>query len=119
MSRGEIGESVRIGISRDADRLLRFYLRGTPFVSGPKALNAMRLRRPACRPRAHGLLAAIYRKCGNVLQIFRIRAMTIGSGPFEGRRERSVAMRVGTAVVHATWKRRGGRFFYLHGVVTH
>jgi DNA-3-methyladenine glycosylase len=37
---GEIGESVRIGITRDADRLLRFYVRGSPFVSGPKSLNA-------------------------------------------------------------------------------
>jgi DNA-3-methyladenine glycosylase len=37
---GEIGESVRIGISRDADRLLRFYLRGSAFVSGPRSLNA-------------------------------------------------------------------------------
>jgi len=36
---GEIRASVRIGISRDAHRLLRFYLRGSPFVSGPKALN--------------------------------------------------------------------------------
>jgi len=36
---GEIGQSVRIGISRDSDRLLRFYLRGSPFVSGPKSLN--------------------------------------------------------------------------------
>ncbi|HWG06479.1 MAG TPA: DNA-3-methyladenine glycosylase [Beijerinckiaceae bacterium] len=36
---GEIGHSVRIGISRDADRLLRFYLRGSPFVSGPRSLN--------------------------------------------------------------------------------
>jgi DNA-3-methyladenine glycosylase len=36
---GEIGESVRIGISRDADRVLRFYVRGSPFVSGAKALN--------------------------------------------------------------------------------
>src|SRR5260370_876223 len=32
---GEIGQSVRIGISKDADRLLRFYVRGNPFVSGP------------------------------------------------------------------------------------
>ena len=37
---GEIGQSVRIGISRDADRLLRFYLRGSAFVSGARALNA-------------------------------------------------------------------------------
>jgi DNA-3-methyladenine glycosylase len=36
---GEIGQSVRIGISRDANRLLRFYLRDCPFVSGPKSLN--------------------------------------------------------------------------------
>jgi DNA-3-methyladenine glycosylase len=36
---GEIGRSVRIGISRDAHRLLRFHLRGSPFVSGPGSLN--------------------------------------------------------------------------------
>jgi DNA-3-methyladenine glycosylase len=39
---GEIGQSVRIGISRNADRILRFYLRDSPFVSGPKSLNAGR-----------------------------------------------------------------------------
>ncbi|HEY1940905.1 MAG TPA: DNA-3-methyladenine glycosylase [Roseiarcus sp.] len=36
---GEIGQSVRIGISQDANRLLRFYLRDNPFVSGPRSLN--------------------------------------------------------------------------------
>jgi DNA-3-methyladenine glycosylase len=36
---GEIGLSVRIGITKDANRLLRFYLRGSPFVSGPRSLN--------------------------------------------------------------------------------
>ena len=36
---GEIGQSKRIGITRAADRLLRFYLRGNRFVSGPQALN--------------------------------------------------------------------------------
>ncbi len=36
---GEIGQSVRIGISRDANRLLRFYLRGSQFVSGSKSLK--------------------------------------------------------------------------------
>jgi DNA-3-methyladenine glycosylase len=36
---GEIGQSIRIGISRDADRILRFYLRNSPFVSGPRSLN--------------------------------------------------------------------------------
>jgi DNA-3-methyladenine glycosylase len=35
----EIGTSTRIGLSRGADRLLRFYIRGSRFVSGPKALN--------------------------------------------------------------------------------
>ncbi len=36
---GEIGESIRIGIAREAERLLRFYLRDSPFVSGPRSLN--------------------------------------------------------------------------------
>lgn len=36
---GEIGLSSRIGITKEADRLLRFYLRGSPFVSGRKSLN--------------------------------------------------------------------------------
>jgi DNA-3-methyladenine glycosylase len=35
----EIGTSTRIGLSRAADRLLRFYVRGNGFVSGPNALN--------------------------------------------------------------------------------
>lgn len=35
----EIGTSTRIGLSREAERLLRFYVRGNRFVSGPKALN--------------------------------------------------------------------------------
>jgi DNA-3-methyladenine glycosylase len=33
---GPIEKTVRIGITRAADRLLRFYERGNPFVSGPK-----------------------------------------------------------------------------------
>ncbi len=36
---GPIGVSVRIGITQDAHRLLRFYEQGSPFVSGPKGLN--------------------------------------------------------------------------------
>src|SRR5947209_14733206 len=36
---GEIGQGIRIGIAGDANRLLRFYLRGSPFVSGPKLLK--------------------------------------------------------------------------------
>src|SRR5215472_7361989 len=35
---GAIGESIRIGIARDANRLQRFYLRVSPFVSGPRWL---------------------------------------------------------------------------------
>ena len=34
-----IGTSVRIGITRDAHRMLRFYERDNPFVSGPQWLN--------------------------------------------------------------------------------
>jgi DNA-3-methyladenine glycosylase len=34
-----IATSVRIGISREADRCLRFYVPGNRFVSGPRALN--------------------------------------------------------------------------------
>jgi DNA-3-methyladenine glycosylase len=36
---GEIGQSTRIGLSRDAERILRFYLHDNPFVSGPRSLN--------------------------------------------------------------------------------
>ena len=36
---GHIGRSVRIGISQDAHRLLRFYERGNTCVSGPLALR--------------------------------------------------------------------------------
>lgn len=37
---GEIGRSTRIGISRDTHRLLRFYEKGSPYVSGPKRSRA-------------------------------------------------------------------------------
>jgi DNA-3-methyladenine glycosylase len=37
---GEIGQSKRIGITRAADSLLRFYVRGNRFVSGPRTLNS-------------------------------------------------------------------------------
>ena len=36
---GEIGQGKRIGLTRAADSLLRFYVRGNRFVSGPQALN--------------------------------------------------------------------------------
>ncbi|WP_181173605.1 DNA-3-methyladenine glycosylase [Mesorhizobium sp. B2-3-12] len=36
---GEIGQSTRIGISKDAERLLRFHVRKNPFISGPGSLN--------------------------------------------------------------------------------
>jgi DNA-3-methyladenine glycosylase len=35
----QIGQGKRIGITRAADRQLRFYVRGNPFVSGPRSLN--------------------------------------------------------------------------------
>jgi DNA-3-methyladenine glycosylase len=34
-----VGASVRIGITRDAHRPLRFFLKGSPYVSGPVSLN--------------------------------------------------------------------------------
>jgi DNA-3-methyladenine glycosylase len=36
---GEIGESVRIGISKEMERRRRFYERGNPLVSGPQRLR--------------------------------------------------------------------------------
>ena len=36
---GRMGVSVRIGITKEAERLLRFYERGSPFVSGSKLLR--------------------------------------------------------------------------------
>jgi DNA-3-methyladenine glycosylase len=38
-SAGEIGVSIRIGITRDVHRPYRFYERGSPFVSGPKRMR--------------------------------------------------------------------------------
>jgi len=34
-----VGKSRRIGITKASERVLRFYERGNPFVSGPKALS--------------------------------------------------------------------------------
>jgi DNA-3-methyladenine glycosylase len=36
---GRIGKSIRIGLTLEAHRVLRFYERGNPFVSGPKRLS--------------------------------------------------------------------------------
>jgi DNA-3-methyladenine glycosylase len=37
---GASGKSKRIGITKNAEPLLRFYVKGNPFVSGPKSLNS-------------------------------------------------------------------------------
>jgi hypothetical protein len=37
--RGDIGKSVRTGLTRNADLKLRFYERGNPYVSGPRRLR--------------------------------------------------------------------------------
>jgi len=49
---GPTGKSVRIGITRAADKLLRFFERGNPFVSGPKRLLHPSLRRRRSRTRS-------------------------------------------------------------------
>jgi DNA-3-methyladenine glycosylase len=38
-SPAKIGVSTRIGLTKDAHRPLRFFLKGSPYVSGPAALN--------------------------------------------------------------------------------
>ncbi len=40
---GAIGQSVRIGLTREADRPLQFYRLGSPFVSGPRSLNVAKI----------------------------------------------------------------------------
>jgi DNA-3-methyladenine glycosylase len=47
---GPIGVSVRIGITQDAHRPLRFYEQGSPYLSGPKSLNTPPPKNP--RPTA-------------------------------------------------------------------
>ena len=53
---GAIGKSVRIGLTRNVDRKLRFYEQGNPYVSGPKRLRRVTsaqgsVRRPEARQR--------------------------------------------------------------------
>ena len=37
--KAQIGRSVRIGITRNADQRWRYFQRSSPFVSGPRSLN--------------------------------------------------------------------------------
>ena len=37
---GPIGESVRLGLTREVNRVLRFYESGNPYVSGMRRLSA-------------------------------------------------------------------------------
>jgi len=39
ISPAKIGVSTRIGLTKDAHRPLRFFLKGSPYVSGPASLN--------------------------------------------------------------------------------
>jgi DNA-3-methyladenine glycosylase len=41
MPAGDIAASTRIGITKDADRVLRFFQKGSRFVSGPGWLNSL------------------------------------------------------------------------------
>ncbi len=41
-----IGESVRIGLTKEADRILRFFEPGSPYVSGPRGLSGGSRRKP-------------------------------------------------------------------------
>jgi DNA-3-methyladenine glycosylase len=49
---GPISKSVRIGITRAADKLLRFFERGNPYVSGPKSLLQSRPKRRKTKGRS-------------------------------------------------------------------
>ena len=47
-----VSKTVRIGITRAAEKLLRFYEAGNPFVSGPKRLlSSSKKTTPSARPR--------------------------------------------------------------------
>jgi DNA-3-methyladenine glycosylase len=46
-----IARTVRIGISQAADKLLRYYERGNPFVSGPKKLLSPAKNNSTAAPR--------------------------------------------------------------------
>jgi DNA-3-methyladenine glycosylase len=58
----KIGRTVRVGITRGADRLLRFYEQGNPFVSGPKRLLVPGRSRSEKRTEAGNGIDQIIRK---------------------------------------------------------
>lgn len=49
---GPIAKTIRIGITRAADKPLRFIERGNPFVSGPKRLLPVSAKRRKTRPKS-------------------------------------------------------------------
>jgi DNA-3-methyladenine glycosylase len=75
---GRIGVSVRIGITQDAHRLLRFYEEGSPFVSGPQSLNTPL---PPARARSRTTIATITGSTAKVRSIATSGLPTVaGSG---------------------------------------
>lgn len=59
--KSEIGITVRIGISHWADRLFRFFERGSPFVSGPKRLLTLATEPAPAARQTKSIPASVFR----------------------------------------------------------